>query len=720
MALYGLSVSLSISQETYESRICPVPEMKSIQVDGDVSDWGIDGMRIEFLTDPRGRALRAGDFDVRFRLGWNREGLLVLADVWDDVPVEQESLSRMWRSDCVEILLSERVGSDNRYHLVIAPGADPRFDSARKKMYDHRPEDQRDDALNFFVASQVRENGYVVEALLPWKNLGIEPADGVELGFQLAANDDDGPSDIPENPIRVSWFPSLDSHWNADHMIRIRLGAEPGEPVFYRVDREIGMGYCAILVRGSEALLGESVIIRQGNSVPVRAVLERMDDRSGIRFQLDPEKHQAEWPELQVTVGEDRSVSFPAIVRLERILSRYIEAVGGEQAVRELTTRICEGNYEIAPEGGDGDIQEYPFEAIGKSRKKWMVSLSLPDGTEQNGFDGQTGWVRDSDRIRIDDGMGRSNLAYLLDPQAVLHIREYFPDMALKSMEVIDGREAFIVEPALSRPASYTLYFDAETGLLNRIGDSWELLDYRAVDNVRLPYRIVIHHRGGTRTFAFDRVEHNHPLKDDRFFIPEASTVYADAFQGIESPDVLPMLQMKTLTYRHGEMNVPCRDGRFLYDLIIDKQYKKGLEIGTYNGYSTLWIGLAFQKTGGRVVTIEIDSTWGRVARENFQMAGLEKVIDSRINDASEEIPRLNGKFDFVFIDAWKPDYVKFLNLLKDRMEPGGAIVAHNVTNYAQDMREYLEAIENDPDLETSFYPISAEGIALSIYRPGR
>jgi predicted O-methyltransferase YrrM len=107
----------------------------------------------------------------------------------------------------------------------------------------------------------------------------------------------------------------------------------------------------------------------------------------------------------------------------------------------------------------------------------------------------------------------------------------------------------------------------------------------------------------------------------------------------------------------------------------------------------------------------------GEEARKNFKKAGLEGVIDSRINDAFEEIPKIEGNFDFIFIDAWKPDYVKFLSLLKDRILPGGALVAHNVTNHARDMKDFLEAIQNDSTLETTFHEISAEGFSLSIKR---
>ncbi len=186
-----------------------------------------------------------------------------------------------------------------------------------------------------------------------------------------------------------------------------------------------------------------------------------------------------------------------------------------------------------------------------------------------------------------------------------------------------------------------------------------------------------------------------------------------DLFKGIDNPKVLPML--KFLPRNYGGMNVPAADGRLLYDLIISRGYKRGLEIGTSNGYSTLWQGLAFQKNKGRLITIEIEPGRAKEARENFRKAGLDKVIDSRINDAFKEIAKLEGQFDFIFIDAWKPDYIKFLKLLLPRVEPGGAITAHNVLDQGYGMREFLDEIKANPILETKIHRSSRAGVSVSI-----
>ncbi len=189
-----------------------------------------------------------------------------------------------------------------------------------------------------------------------------------------------------------------------------------------------------------------------------------------------------------------------------------------------------------------------------------------------------------------------------------------------------------------------------------------------------------------------------------------------DPFTGIENEKVLPMLQH--LPRQHGGMNVPPVDGRFLYDLILENGYQRALEIGTSNGYSGLWIGLALQHNGGKLVTLEINPLAADEARGNFLKAGLDGVIEVRTADALEEIPKVPGTFDFIFIDAWKPDYYKYLRLVKDRVVPGGAITAHNVTGGSQrQMRDFLEAIQNDPDLETIIHPLSGQGISVSIIK---
>ncbi len=186
-------------------------------------------------------------------------------------------------------------------------------------------------------------------------------------------------------------------------------------------------------------------------------------------------------------------------------------------------------------------------------------------------------------------------------------------------------------------------------------------------------------------------------------------------FADIDNNRVLPML--KSLPRTYGGMNIPAADGRFLHDLIIENKYQRGLEIGTSNGYSGLWLGLAFQETGGKLITLEIERKRAEEAQGNFIKAGLDQVIDARICDAFKEIPEIEGEFDFVFIDAWKPDYMEFLQLVRHRVKPGGLITAHNVLNAGREMQDFLDALKTDQGLETKIVRNSNAGLSISIIK---
>lgn len=712
LLLITLLMIVFVTVQAADSMIFNIPKIEGIVVDGSGDDWVEQGFRVEFLADPSGRANPPDDFDVKFRLGWNRQGLLVLAAVRDNVAVEQENLSRLWQTDCVEIMVSEQVGSMNRYQLVIASGADPQYKTTRRKIYDWRHPRYKKVELTAQSGSRVFEGGYFIEVLLPWANLGVEPNPGMELAFQFVANDDDGDTKNSNGSLRVAWFSGIDPSGRFN-MYRLRLSDKPSEAVLFRVDREIGLGRYEVSVRGSSELIGRLVALRSDDTVIAQGKLGLKDGRASIQFSLDPGRYADEWPQVDVVIDSKTAATYEALSTLDHILERYIQALGGRAAIGKLRTRSCTGWFVDDLSWTDPPVQTHPLKALAKIPDKWVTTVQVSKGVEQNGFDGKVGWKVNPDRIERDDRMSRSWLGYLLNPQGALYIRDYFPGMTLLAVDTLRGRAVNVV----NNRAKNLLYFDVESGLLTQIGSSWELQDYREVDGVKFPFRIATSRKGGESYFAIDRIEHNIPIDDARFSIPKVEDVFADAFQGIEDSKVLPMLTTKDLTCVHEDMNVPCRDGRFLYDYIIQHDYKRGLEIGTFTGYSALWMGLALQKTGGQLITIEIDEGYGQVAQQNIRKAGLENVIDSRINDAFEEIPKIEGKFDFVFIDAWKPDYVKFLRLLEDRILPGGAIIAHNVTNYARDMQEFLDAIKNDPSLETTFHEISAEGFSVSLKR---
>jgi predicted O-methyltransferase YrrM len=166
-----------------------------------------------------------------------------------------------------------------------------------------------------------------------------------------------------------------------------------------------------------------------------------------------------------------------------------------------------------------------------------------------------------------------------------------------------------------------------------------------------------------------------------------------------------------------GDMNVPAVDGRTLHDIILKNKYTKALEIGTSTGHSGIWIAWALTKTGGKLITIDINERRHREALENFEAAGLSEYIDARLGDAHTIVPALEGPFDFVFSDADKNWYKNYLDAVLPKLEVGGCYTTHNVS-MGRGRRgrgrnsSYLEYLLSLPNLETT---VDNRGGGLSI-----
>lgn len=166
-----------------------------------------------------------------------------------------------------------------------------------------------------------------------------------------------------------------------------------------------------------------------------------------------------------------------------------------------------------------------------------------------------------------------------------------------------------------------------------------------------------------------------------------------------------------------GQLAVSEADGRFLRVLVGATNARQVLEIGAASGYSAIWIGMGLRQTGGRLVTIEYDPVRAKEAAANVQRAGLSDIVRVVAGDAFKEIPKVPGHFDLVFLDAWKPDYKKFFDLVFPRVAPGGLFLAHNVINKKNDMLDFLSAIETNPMAFTTTVSPGHEGISITYKR---
>ena len=185
----------------------------------------------------------------------------------------------------------------------------------------------------------------------------------------------------------------------------------------------------------------------------------------------------------------------------------------------------------------------------------------------------------------------------------------------------------------------------------------------------------------------------------------------------LTADDLAPAVQQLLQRIRaadKGQLAVSEEDGRFLRVLVASTNAKRVLEIGAASGYSAIWMGLGLRQTGGRLTTIEYDPGRAKEAVENIRRAGLQDVVQVVAGDAFTEIPKLQGSFDLVFLDAWKPDYKKFFDLVFPRVVPGGLFLAHNVINKKNEMRDFLQAIHLHRAAVTTIVSPGHEGISMT------
>ena len=192
-----------------------------------------------------------------------------------------------------------------------------------------------------------------------------------------------------------------------------------------------------------------------------------------------------------------------------------------------------------------------------------------------------------------------------------------------------------------------------------------------------------------------------------------AIAVAAAAQQGPDLNKILSDIRAKD----KGQLAVSEEDGRFLRLTIASTNRKRALEIGGASGYSAIWMAQGLRATGGKLVSIEYDPVRAKELAENIKRAGFSDIVTVVSGDAFAEIPKLQGTFDFVFLDAWKKDYKKFFEMVYPRLDKGGLFTAHNVLNKRGEMGDFLDAIQRNPSLWTTIVAPSGEGISLSLKR---
>ncbi|MBN2039005.1 MAG: class I SAM-dependent methyltransferase [Spirochaetes bacterium] len=168
------------------------------------------------------------------------------------------------------------------------------------------------------------------------------------------------------------------------------------------------------------------------------------------------------------------------------------------------------------------------------------------------------------------------------------------------------------------------------------------------------------------------------------------------------------------------EHNIPEYDGKILYDIIVENNYTRILEIGTSSGHSGIWMAWALSKTNGRLITIEINEGRYQKAVSNFREAGVSDIIDAISGNAHNILDELEGPFDLIFCDADKDFYKQYFTDLYPRLVKGGCYTAHNVYDTSpkrqfksNGITEFYQYVKSLDYMETTLDE-SAGGLSIS------
>ena len=214
--------------------------------------------------------------------------------------------------------------------------------------------------------------------------------------------------------------------------------------------------------------------------------------------------------QISCTTEKEPAVSSGA----EDVINRYVDAIGGQNAIAQLSSRIIQGR-QVDDRPHLGPPTEQLFTVWANADGYWRFSSM----TESYGFDNMGGWRADSSGIRVDPWQVRSKVGFIFDPQSILHLDKYFLQRRIGKEMMLEYRE--VTGIYTDRDSTYyTLWFDKETDLINQIGYHWNLKNYRRVDGVLIPHLIEQGRKGGAILIHIDSISHNQVLPDSLFYRP--------------------------------------------------------------------------------------------------------------------------------------------------------------------------------------------------------
>ncbi len=154
-------------------------------------------------------------------------------------------------------------------------------------------------------------------------------------------------------------------------------------------------------------------------------------------------------------------------------------------------------------------------------------------------------------------------------------------------------------------------------------------------------------------------------------------------------------------------LNITRDTGEFLSVLIRATNAQRVLEIGTSNGYSTLWLANASNAIGGKVTTVELSEYKFNLAAQNFKRSDLSSTIKQVLGDAGNLLSETeNNCYDLIFLDSERAEYLSWWPDLKRVIRPGGLLVVDNAISHSDEMAPFISLVESDQNFATSLVPV--------------
>ena len=184
----------------------------------------------------------------------------------------------------------------------------------------------------------------------------------------------------------------------------------------------------------------------------------------------------------------------------------------------------------------------------------------------------------------------------------------------------------------------------------------------------------------------------------------------------IEKFDEITQETLKSLeTTQRDFWNISRQTAEFLHQLVINEGFTSGIEVGTSNGYSGIWLGKAFKQNGGKMRTIEFYEKRYSIAQSNFEKCGVSDVITicpGEAIDVLKSIPE-DLELDFAFVDANKRESIEYFKLIHPHLKVGGIYTCDNVLSHKEKVQTYIDEINAHPDYRHTVLDLPA-GLSLA------